>query len=111
GPGLFPGMSLFRVFKESVTNAVKHSGARRVAALMEFTPSRFRLTVWDNGRGMGAAPGSGRGLANMAARIQELGGTMTCRSEQGTQLVFELPLPLKTPADSETAQASDSAPI
>ena len=111
GPGLFPGMSLFRVFKESVTNAVKHSSARRVAALMEFTPSRFRLTVWDNGRGMGAAPGSGRGLANMAARIQELGGTMTCRSEQGTQLVFELPLPLKTPADSETAQASDSAPI
>ena len=111
GPGLFPGMSLFRVFKESVTNAVKHSGASRVAALMEFTQSRFRLTVWDNGRGMGAAPGSGRGLANMAARIQELGGTMTCRSEQGTQLVFDLPLPLKTPADSETAQASDSSPI
>jgi hypothetical protein len=31
----------------------------------------------------------------MAARIRELGGTMSCRGEQGVELVFELPLPLK----------------
>ena len=99
GPGLFPGMSLLRVFKEALTNAVKHSGARRVEVLMEFTKTAFRLTVRDNGRGMDAAPGPGRGQANMAARIQELGGTMTCRSEQGTELVFEIPLPVGSPSE------------
>jgi signal transduction histidine kinase len=52
----------------------------------------------DNGRGLGATPGSGHGLPNMAARIQDLGGTMTCRSEQGTELVFALPLPLPSEA-------------
>lgn len=97
GPGIFPGMSLFRVFKEAVTNAVKHSGASRVEAHLEFLPHHFRMTVQDNGRGMGAAPGLGRGQANMAARVAELGGTMTHRGEVGTKLVFELPLPLKAP--------------
>jgi signal transduction histidine kinase len=99
GPGLFPGMSLFRVFKEALTNTIKHSGARRVEVRLEFTPHAFRLTVRDDGRGMGDTPGAGRGQANMAARIAELGGTMTCRSDAGTQLVFALPLPLQTRAD------------
>ncbi|MEI8045176.1 MAG: 7TM diverse intracellular signaling domain-containing protein, partial [Verrucomicrobiota bacterium] len=94
GPGMFPGMSLFRIFKEALTNAVKHSGASRIEAFMDFTPASFRMTVRDNGRGMGATQGTGRGFPNMAARIKELGGTMTCRSEQGTELVFEVPLPL-----------------
>ena len=105
GPGLFPGMSLLRVFKEALTNAVKHSGATRIEATMEFAPASFRLTVRDNGRGMGATPGSGRGQTSMAARVQELGGTMTCRSkqgteQQGTELVFEIPLPVGNPADA-----------
>ena len=94
GPGMFPGMSLFRIFKEALTNAVKHSGASRIEAFMDFTPASFRMTVRDNGRGMGATQGTGRGFPNMAARIKEFGGTMTCRSEQGTELVFEVPLPL-----------------
>ena len=98
GPGLFPGMSLLRVFKEVLTNIVKHSGASRVVVLVEFTKTAFRLTVRDNGCGMGATPGPGRGQANMAARIQELRGTMACRSEQGTELVFEIPLPVGNPA-------------
>jgi signal transduction histidine kinase len=98
GPGLFPGMSLFRVFKEALTNAVKHSDASRVEVRMDFATDSFRLTMRDNGRGLGATPGSGHGLPNMAARIQDLGGTMTCRSEQGTELVFALPLPLPSEA-------------
>jgi signal transduction histidine kinase len=98
GPGLFPGMSLLRVFKESLTNVVKHSGAKKVAVLMEFEKNHFRMTVRDDGRGMPPEKGSGRGLKNMTNRIEELGGFVTCRNEQGTHLVFELPLPLKTNA-------------
>lgn len=94
GPGLFPGMSLFRIFKEALTNAVKHSGASRIEAFMDFAPASFRLVLRDNGRGMEFPQGTGRGLPNMDARIREIGGTMTCRSEQGLELVFEVPLPL-----------------
>lgn len=94
GPGLFAGLSLFRVFKEALTNAVKHSGCTDVSARAEFGPRQFRLTVRDNGRGMSAGSQEGRGLRNMASRIGEMGGTMQCRSQGGTELVFDLPLPL-----------------
>ena len=94
GPGLYPGLSLFRVCKEALTNAVKHSGCTQVTVLAEFGPRWFRLRVRDNGRGMSAEEANGRGLRNMAARIREMGGFMTRRSQGGTELVFEAPLPL-----------------
>jgi signal transduction histidine kinase len=102
GPDVFAGLSLLRVLKEALTNAVKHAGCTRVSVLAEFSPGRLRLTVRDNGRGLPSAPGHGRGLRNMDSRIRELGGTMTCRSESGLELVFELPLPVvlqATPAE------------
>lgn len=105
GPGLFPGLSLFRVFKEALTNAVKHSGCTEVTALAEFGPRQFRLTVRDDGRGIPSAAGGGRGLQNMASRIREMGGTMTSRSETGTELVFELPLPLQLATGLPEAEA------
>ena len=101
GPGLFPGMSLFRVFKESLTNVVKHSGAKKVAVRMEFEKNRFRMTVKDDGRGIPPEKGSGRGLKNMTSRIEELGGTVTCQNRQGTELAFDIPLPMKSAAAQE----------
>lgn len=105
GPGLFPGLSLFRAFKEALTNSVKHSGCTEVTVLAEFRTRLFRLTVRDNGRGMPFEAGAGRGLQNMASRIRELGGTMTSRSEAGTELVFELPLPLQLVAGGPGPEA------
>jgi signal transduction histidine kinase len=92
--GLFAGMSLFRVFKEVLNNAVKHSRASRVDARFEFTRNGLRLTLHDNGCGFGGGRQAGRGLTNMASRIAELGGTMTRGSGPGTEWVFELPLPV-----------------
>ena len=113
GPGLFPGMSLFRVFKEALTNVVKHAGASQLDVGMAFTSSSFRLTVRDNGQGLGPEPGSGRGQRNMARRIEELGGAMTCRCEAGTELIFDLPLPLKSGTVGETAKIAqpDNPPL
>lgn len=94
GPGVFPGMSLLRVFKETLTNAVKHSGCTRVTVLAAFAPRQLRLTIRDNGRGMAPNLSQGRGLKNMALRIRELGGQITCQSSAGVEWVFELPLPI-----------------
>lgn len=97
GPGLFSGMSLLRVFKESLTNVVKHAQAARVDVVMCFEPALFKMTIRDDGKGMGRTSASGRGLANMEARIRELGGRMETRAGQGAELVFEIPLPIKSP--------------
>jgi len=98
GPGLFPGMSLLRIFKEAITNVSKHANASQVDVAMHFAPARFYLSIRDNGRGIGLNARSGRGMANMRSRIGELGGTLTCRVDQGTELIFEVPLPLRYPA-------------
>lgn len=70
----------------------------------EFTPHQLRLRVRDNGRGMPSGQPTGRGLRNMASRIREIGGSMTCRSVNGVELVFEVPLPVKFADPSPTAQ-------
>jgi signal transduction histidine kinase len=95
GPGLFPGLSLLRVVKEAMANAVKHAACRQVLIRADFSPGQMRLTVCDNGCGFAEERREGRGLRNMAARVKELGGTMSCRSKEGVELEFRLPLPLK----------------
>ena len=105
GFGLFAGMSLFRVFKEVLSNVVKHSRASRVDAHFEFTRTGLRLTLRDNGCGTGDAPQAGRGLANMTSRIAELGGTITRGTGPGTAWVLELPLPMASPADHRAPAA------
>jgi signal transduction histidine kinase len=98
GPMVFAGLSLLRVVKEAMTNAVKHAACSKVRLEAKFSPDHLRLTICDNGIGFigftSPAHREGRGQRNMAARIRELGGTMSSSGEQGVELVFELPLPL-----------------
>ncbi len=96
GPGLFPGMSLYRIFKEAVNNVVKHSKATEVRVGLSFSSDRMTLTIADNGRGR-AGDGVGRGLRNMRLRIEEFGGAMTVKNGDGFQLEFTAPLPVKSP--------------
>lgn len=110
GPGVYAGLSLLRLLKEAFSNAVKHAACSRVAVEAAFTPERLRLTVRDNGRGLPPQrPASGRGLRNMAARIEEIGGAMSHRSAEGFELSFTLPLPIGH-ADAAAGAASAAAP-
>jgi signal transduction histidine kinase len=94
GPGVMPGMSLLRVFKEAITNVVKHAGAANVVVVMRLAPERFYLTVRDDGRGVSGTDPTGRGMGNMDRRVKELGGVLSVESGPGLGLRFELPLPL-----------------
>jgi len=94
GPGVFAGLSLLRVVKEAMTNAVKHAKCTRLTMLFDFVPNQLRITIRDNGPGFAAAINHGRGLRNMEARMREMGGTMTHKSEGGVEIVLELPLPV-----------------
>ncbi|TBN52210.1 hypothetical protein EYF88_04790 [Paracoccus sediminis] len=87
-------LTLFRIVQEGTTNALRHSGAGRVAVRLWTDPAHWRITVADDGRGM--APGSreGTGLTGMRERITLLGGDLALSSGAGgTTIAASLPLP------------------
>ena len=95
---LLAGISLFRMLKEAVTNAVKHSGASRLDMRLGFSPLGFEAEVQDNGCGFDPAKvRRGRGLVNLRTRAEELGGELTVSGGNGTRCRFWIPLPIIYP--------------
>lgn len=97
------GLTVARVFREALTNVVKHSGARRVVVTARLSADAFELVVEDDGPGGRGGGGldTGRGLVNMQARARELGGHLEVTRDGGTRL--SLTLPRKPPAAGEPA--------
>jgi signal transduction histidine kinase len=85
---------LYRATQEGLTNAAKHSRARRVWVRLAFAPEATRLVVADDGDGArGGAPPGGFGLAALGERVAALGGTIVAenRAEGGFALRITLP--------------------
>ncbi len=96
-PGSLLWVNLFKIYKEALTNVVKHSKAMSVKAVLKVTPNKLLLTVDDNGIGWEANQGNGRGLSNMKRRAEEMGGELSIESGQGTRVRVHIPLPIKYP--------------
>ena len=90
-PGSLLCVCLFKIFKETITNVIKHAKATSVSAKLRIAKSGLQLSIQDNGVGCGQAGGSGRGLANMRKRAVELGGTMTVSFDSGARVDLEIP--------------------
>ncbi|HVV00437.1 MAG TPA: two-component regulator propeller domain-containing protein [Verrucomicrobiae bacterium] len=97
--------NLFLAFKESLNNAVKHSGTTEVRISLEIGAHEFKLVIDDGGRGFDAAAGSvrgpmpsralsGNGLLNMRQRLAEAGGHCEIISSpgNGAKIVFTVPM-------------------
>ena len=84
---------LLAALREALANAAKHAKASRVDVTVE-AGTDLVLTVRDNGVGLGE-PTRRSGLANLAERAAELGGTMraTAADSGGTELEWRVPLP------------------
>jgi signal transduction histidine kinase len=82
------------VVREAVSNVVRHAKASAAAVIVSSGGDTLRIEVTDNGIGP-PEPGRRSGLANMAGRAAELGGTLRLDPVPGggTQLVWEVPLP------------------
>ncbi|HEY0977112.1 MAG TPA: ATP-binding protein [Flavobacteriales bacterium] len=81
-PALPPDAStiLFRIFQETVTNALKHSGADRLDITLSGDPT-FTLTIADNGRGFdGERTTAHGGLVNIPKRCALIGFDAHCVS-------------------------------
>jgi two-component system sensor histidine kinase UhpB len=83
-------ITCFRVAQESVTNAVRHARATRLAVDLFRCGAGLHLIVRDNGCGFDAAEassealrGSTFGLVSMRERVQCVGGEFELRSNRG----------------------------
>ena len=100
---------LLRVGLEALTNAIKHSGAKRIKITLQFrSDDTVQLTVHDDGRGLDEgsldATGTRFGLQGIRERVDKLGGVLRIESTpgDGTELTVIAPTPLH-PLDNDAA--------
>jgi signal transduction histidine kinase len=86
---------VLQIVRESVSNALRHSGARAIAVSLTVGERSLLLTIDDNGHGfdVGSAPW-GLGLTNMRTRTMRAGGELTVTSDhgRGTTVTAQIPL-------------------
>jgi signal transduction histidine kinase len=80
------------VIAESLTNAVRHSAARRVWITIADGGPVLRITVRDDGHG-GADPAHGTGLRGIQRRLSVFDGTLRIASPTGGPTVLDMALP------------------
>lgn len=87
----------YRMIKELVTNALKHSSATHICVLLVQEDGRITLKVTDNGIGFKPftyKSGSHQGLASIGEQVSLLDGTMNIQSTigGGTSVVISMPM-------------------
>jgi signal transduction histidine kinase len=89
--------TLYRIVQESLTNVVKHAGARRVSIVLMRRDRAATAIVEDDGEGFDPTDvrNGGIGLVGMRERVALLDGRLEIESSPttGTTVVAEVPLP------------------
>jgi signal transduction histidine kinase len=114
---------IYRIGREALVNAFRHSGASNIEVELEYAPKQLRVLVRDNGRGIDAQVlRSGRdghwGLRGMRERAERIGARLSVWSSATAGTEVELSVPSQVafqlqPADrpsqpeAETAQANN----
>jgi two-component system, NarL family, sensor histidine kinase UhpB len=96
-PPLSPDVELviYRIAQESLTNAVRHSGARSATVSLEADAERLALRVVDDGSGMPPRlPDDTAGIAGMRERALLVGGRLSIASRPGGGTAVELLIPV-----------------
>ena len=91
---------ILRVTQEALRNAERHARAAEAVVTLAFRPASVRLSVADDGQGMGTVPtntellASGRlGIIGMVERARLLGATCRIRTPRGGGVVVEVTVP------------------
>lgn len=105
---------LYRVAQEAVANAVRHSGAAGIRVTLDVDPGGawLRLTVLDDGCGIGtsADAATGLGLKLMRYRAEQIGGTLRIRPGPVGGTRIDCTCPLRTPDELAAASGSGFTP-
>lgn len=79
------------VLREALSNVMRHSDATRVTVSLREHPALYQLIVRDNGTRLPKDVGGGIGLANIARRVETLGGFMRAGFENGFEVFVSVP--------------------
>jgi len=100
---------VYRIGREALVNAFRHSHARQIEAALEYGPDQLRIQVRDNGRGIHPdVLRSGRdghwGLPGMRERAERIGGRLSVWSSAtaGTEVELSIPGHIAFAAESRS---------
>ena len=86
---------LLSIFKEAITNAVKHSGARNIHVGLRLKNSRFFMLIEDDGKGFDVNKAAlGRGMNDMRRRAADINALLHIESERNTGTIVKLEMPV-----------------
>ena len=91
------GISLFRIFQESLTNVARHAEATKITCTMTCPGNNIIVTIKDNGKGFDMTRAAGKktlGLLGMKERILMMEGKFDINSRPGagTEIIVTVPL-------------------
>lgn len=87
---------LLLIFKEAITNIVRHARASKVNISLEIAARSLQLIIQDDGVGFDVATRyEGHGLDNLASRSQSIGAAIEIRSRPGAGTAITLTVPLR----------------
>ncbi len=93
---------VYSICLELCTNILKHAQASEARITLILSDNQLNLTVTDNGVGLTDKMSEGRGLQNIRARAEGLGGTWQISSEPGQGVTHQIAVPVRTLARAET---------
>ena len=104
---------VYRIGREGVVNAFRHSGATSIEVELEYGPRELRLFVRDDGRGVDprvlqAGTDGHWGITGMRERAERIGGTLKMRSRAAAGTEVELRVPGHVAFGGEAADRSRS---
>jgi signal transduction histidine kinase len=119
-PRPLPGeidLASYRIIQESVTNVVRHSGARTCHVAVEYREAELAITVADDGHGVLGTGGTGFGLVGMRERVSLVHGTFAAGPRPGGGFLVSATLPVPggfgttyRAARDETREAAEAEP-
>lgn len=89
---------LYSICLELLNNSLKHAGATETCITLTQSDGGVQLTIADNGMGLNGHRKGGKGLQNVAARVDALGGTWSVESEAGQGVMNQISVPVNGPA-------------
>jgi signal transduction histidine kinase len=82
---------IFNVVIESITNAMKHSGCKKIQVNINGNANEIRISISDDGCGFDAIK-YGYGITKMKEQIQQIGGKYEVISKEGCKIRAILPI-------------------